>query len=252
MPPAFEFIARRLAGCFLGLAAFGLPICRTAAMAQDQSAPTQTAPVLLPLMSSPSYILRAGDDLDIGFFYNPELNQHAPIRPDGRISMPLVGEVQAEGLTVQRLTEVLQVAYTPELRKVALNIQVRALPNQVIYVGGEVERPGVLALRGVPVTALQALTEAGGLKESAAHGGIVVLRKGAAGNLELHTLSLRSKKGEIAEGAQFQLQPLDVLIASESRISKLDRVMDQYVKKLTPVLLTGGFTYLFGNAVSPF
>lgn len=210
--------------------------------------PAQNPPSVPSALSQSSYVLKAGDDLEIAFFYNPELNQHALIRPDGRISMPLLGELQAEGMTVKGLTDTLQTAYEPQLKRASLNIQVRSLPNQVIFVGGEVEHPGVFALRGTSPTALQALIEAGGMKESAVHGGVTVLRKGTAGAVEMHTLSFRHRKGEVADGASFPLQPLDVLIVSESRISKIDRVMDQYVKRLSPVLLTGGFTYLFGNA----
>jgi protein involved in polysaccharide export with SLBB domain len=200
--------------------------------------------------SGGNYLLHAGDDLEITFFYNPELNQHAAVRPDGRISMPLIGDVQAEGLTVPKLTEVLEAAYNPELKRSNLSIQLRATPNQVYYVGGEVTRPGVLPLRGATVTALQAIIEAGGLKDSAAQGGISILRRSPSGAIELHTIALKSKKGVISESAQFELQPLDVLIVSETRINKLDRMMEQYVKRLSPVLMTGGFTYLFGSTTT--
>jgi protein involved in polysaccharide export with SLBB domain len=236
----------RLAGTLLGIAAAISPICillPTPAMVAQQS------PAAFPPPSREPYVLKAGDDLEITFFYNPELNQHAPIRPDGRISMPLLGELQAEGLTVQKLTDVLTAAYETQLRKTSLNIQVRSSPSQVIFVGGEVEHPGVFALQGTAPSALQAVVEAGGMKESASHGGVVVLRKGAQGTIEMHRLSFKTHNGE-TESASFQLQPLDVLIVSESRISKIDRVMDQYVKRLSPILMTGGFTYLFGNATT--
>ncbi len=209
------------------------------------------APAISPVTQpSAGYALQDGDDLEITFPYNPELNQHAPIRPDGRISMPLIGEVEVQGRTIAELTHELEKAYASELKRISLNVQVRSLPNQVYFVGGEVSRPGVLPLRGAGVTALQGIIEAGGLKQTAVRGNVILLRRGTDGKPEVHTLLLQAKKGEISEAAKFEMQPLDVLIVSETRISRLDRVVDQYVKQLSPVLLTGGFTYLFGNTVT--
>jgi polysaccharide export outer membrane protein len=219
--------------------------CCTQKLPAQTSGTSITAPA-----SDATYVLCAGDDIEVTFFYNPELNQHSPIRPDGRISMPLIGEVQAQGLSVQRFTDVLKAAYAPELKRVSLNVQLHTLPNQVYYVGGEVARPGVQPLRGAAVSALQALIEAGGLRESAAHATVIVLRKGASGNVEVHSIALQANKGMPSATALFTLQPLDVLMISESRINKMDRFIDQYVRRLSPALLTGGFTYLFGNTIS--
>jgi len=193
------------------------------------------------------YILKPGDDLQIDFFYNPELSQHAVIRPDGRISMPLLGEVHAAGATVSRLTQTLEGSYKEQLKRASINIQVRSFANQVYFVGGEVAHPGTLPMRGPNVTALQAIIEAGGLKESAAHSNVFILRRGVTGSMENYRVGLKGKKDALSESATFELQPLDVVIVTESGISRIDRVMEQYVKKLSPVLLTGGFTYLFNS-----
>lgn len=198
------------------------------------------------------YILKPGDELEIDFFYNPELNQRVVVRPDGRISMPLLGEIHAAGTTVSHLTQTLESSYKDQLKQASIIVQVRTFASQIYFVGGEVSRPGTLPLRGPNVTALQAIIEAGGFKESASHGNIFIFRRGATGKMENYHVSLKNTKNDISESATFELQPMDVVIVTESGISKLDRVMDQYVKRLSPVLLTGGFTYLFGaNGIIP-
>lgn len=240
---------RMQAGMFPGAMLLFSCVCVSGLNASAQTGSTSNAPAT-QAHRSPPYVMHSGDDLDIVFAYNPELNQHAPVRPDGRISMPLLGELQAEGLTVQQFTEQLDAAYASQLKRTSISVQIRAFPNQVFYVGGEVQRPGVLAFRGQNTSALQAITEAGGVKESAATGSVLVLRKALDGTIEVHQLSLKADKGQVSSSARFSLQPLDVLLITESRISKIDRFIDQYTRRLSPVLLTGGFTYLFGNTVS--
>jgi|HubBroStandDraft_1064217.scaffolds.fasta_scaffold151320_2 polysaccharide export outer membrane protein len=204
-------------------------------------------PTVVPATVAP-YLLRPGDEIEIMFFYNPELNQHATIRPDGRISMPLLGEFEVAGRTVGDLTKELEKAYQSELKHASIYIQVRSFTDQMIFVGGEVVRPGALPLLRRSTSAMEAIFLAGGLKDSAARGSIFVLRRGPEGKVESFRVAMGVKKDRIPESANFQLQPLDVVIVAESGISRLDRVVDNYVRKLSPVLLTGGFTYLFGPA----
>jgi polysaccharide biosynthesis/export protein len=225
---------------------FALPGIATFGNGQQSSAPA--VQVAQPDHSTP-YFLKPGDDLQIDFFYNPELNQHAIIRPDGQISMPLLGEVHAAGTTVSTLTKQLELAYKDQVKRSNINIQVRSFANQIYFVGGEVSRPGTLPMRGPNVTALQAIVEAGGLKDTAAKGSVFIFRRTDQGRIENYRISLKGDKARMPESATFELQPLDVVIVAESGISKLDRVIDQYVKKLSPVLLTGGFTYLFNSNV---
>ena len=75
-----------------------------------------------------------GDQLDIKFFYNPELNEAVTLRPEGKISLQLVDEVQAAGLPPAELDARLTEAYSRELKKPMVSVIVRSFKGQRIYV----------------------------------------------------------------------------------------------------------------------
>lgn len=195
-----------------------------------------------------SYSLNPGDTVEIKFITNPELNELVQVRPDGRISMPLVGELLVAHTTVAELATRLSTAYSEILRTPSVTIQVREFANRRVFVGGEVNRPGMLPLTGRQ-TALSAVMEAGGFRPSAARDEVLVIRRGTEDEPRLLRLALKNKDGQAAEAANFALQPLDVVLVTESGIARADRAVDQYVRQLIPLSLTGGFSWLFGPAL---
>ena len=102
------------------------------------------------------YRLNPGDVIEIRFFFNPELNEHVQIRPDGSISMQLIDDIKAEGLSVAEIVEVLKTHYAALLTTPEISVQVREFANQKIYMTGEVVRPGVIPIRG-RLTILEAM-----------------------------------------------------------------------------------------------
>ena len=219
------------------------------AAAQQPAAEGATAPAAVErTFDDSAYRLSPGDVLDIKFMHNPELNEQVQVRPDGFISMPFVGELNVGSITVGELIAMLTKSYAATLRRPAFTIQIRTFANRRIYVGGEVARPGMLQL-GSRETALDAVTEAGGLKVSANRDELIVLRRGDGDAPRVIHLSLKSKHGAAADASAFTLQPLDVVLVNESGVSKAGRAVDQYVRQLSPVLLTAGFSYLFGGGL---
>ena len=107
------------------------------------------------------YYLRAGDILEIKFFTTPELNQTITIRPDGKISLQLIDEVKAEGLTCHELDKFLTKEYEKQLIRTSITVIARGSEGQKIYVGGEVPSPRELIMDGKQ-NALQAIFRAGG------------------------------------------------------------------------------------------
>ena len=127
------------------------------------------------------YVIQPGDQLDIKFFYNPEINETVTVRPDGKISLQLVDEVQAAGLKPSQLDDSLTQKYSHELKKPMITVIVKSFEGQRIYVGGEVNRQGLIKLTG-GMTPLQAVLDAGGFKETAKPEGAIVIRKGPGMN----------------------------------------------------------------------
>lgn len=114
----------------------------------------------------PNYIIGAQDVLDISVWKEPELTRSVPVRPDGKISMPLLNDVQAAGITPTQLA----MRITNDLKKFVTNPQVTIIVTQInsqrIYILGEVSRAGAYPL--LPqMTMLQALSSAGGFTQFA-------------------------------------------------------------------------------------
>ena len=190
------------------------------------------------------YRLQPGDELDIRFYYNPELSTSVLIRPDGRISLPLANEIQAAGLTPAQLGQRLRSAYEQELRRPELTVIVRSFNSQKVFVGGEVASPGVVQALG-PLTVLQSVTQAGGFKETARVNEVLVIRRDPAAQ---DPIVIPVDIGAVVDGSQtnqdIALMPFDVVYVPKSPIANVNKFVDQYIRQNIPFGF--GLTYGFG------
>ena len=216
--------------------------------ASAQTEPSVRAAAVPPVTDADdgAYLLNPGDTIEIKFMQNAELNELVQIRPDGRISMPLVGELLVARTTIAELSQRLATAYVEILRTPSVTIQVREFANRRVFVGGEVGRPGVLPLVGRQ-TALTAIMEAGGFRTSAARDEVLVIRRGSEDEPRLLWVSLKNAPGKASEAARFALEPLDVVLVTESGVARTGRAIDQYVRQMIPVTLTGGLSWIIGS-----
>ena len=145
---------------------------------QDSLRPT-TRPVLKAYQQFPPvlpYVLQPGDVVDIKFYYQTTLNQSVTVRPDGKISLPLVDDIQAAGRTLPQLDQDLTNLYLQKIRDPELTVILTQATGQRIYVGGEVSAPGTFVLSG-SVSAIQAIMQAGGHRKTGHMESVVVLRR---------------------------------------------------------------------------
>ena len=173
------------------------------------------------------YSIAPGDELDIKFFYNPELNETITVRPDGLISLQLIDEIQAAGLEPAKLDQKLTDLYSRELRKPVLTVIVRSFSRQRIYVGGEVTTPGLIELPA-GMTALQAIFQSGGFRETADPAETLVIRKGENNEpipLRIDLAALMGANG----GNDFQLRPDDIVYVPKSAIANANKFIDEYI-----------------------
>lgn len=126
--------------------------------------------------ASQAYIIGPEDVLTISVWKEEGLSRQVRVRPDGRISFPLVGDLQAAGLTAAALQVELTSRLTSFLTGPAVTVIVDEINSYKVYVVGEVERPGLLPVKA-PVTVLQALAMAGGLRPFADGGNMVLVRQ---------------------------------------------------------------------------
>ncbi|MFC1830692.1 polysaccharide biosynthesis/export family protein [Thermodesulfobacteriota bacterium] len=123
-----------------------------------------------------SYRIQPGDQLEVKFYYNSDLNASVVVRSDGKIALQLVGEVQAAGLTLTELDEALTQSYGHELLNPEITININDPQGLRIYVGGEVHKQGFIGFRN-NMTPLQAVLNAGGFKENADPRSTLIIRK---------------------------------------------------------------------------
>ena len=194
------------------------------------------------------YLLQRGDVLDIKFFYNSELNETVPIRPDGRISLPLVNDVQAAGRTPADLRVELMKIYAGTLREPEVAVIVKEFSPRRIYVGGEVTTPSLLRVPG-QITLLQAIFEAGGVRRSGKTDSIVVLRYQGTTQPQFIKVDLTSAFEQGSQGSDSALQASDIVWVPKTKIAKMDDFVDQYIRQLIPIPLTVGVSYIFGGWV---
>jgi protein involved in polysaccharide export with SLBB domain len=194
------------------------------------------------------YRLEAGDTIEIRFYYTPELNDRIQIRPDGHISLGLTGQVLAAGKTVPELVTHLEGRYSKTLKNPAISVQVVGFANRKIFVGGEVVRPGLIDLVGEQ-TVLGAILASGGLMKSAKRSHVLLIRRSSTGVPETLRLAMETSGKTTSQIASMQLRPFDVVLVTESGISRVNRAVDQYVFKFIPAQLSMGFTYLLNGGV---
>jgi polysaccharide export outer membrane protein len=143
------------------------------------------------------YRIGKEDVLEVVVWHEPELTRVVPVRPDGKISLPLAGEMEAAGKTPAELQAGLTKALGPFIQDAAVAVLVREINGPRVYVLGEVTRPGGFPLRG-PMTVVQAIALAGGRTEFA-KGDVHWLREKAEGKTDRVELSFDELvKGEAA------------------------------------------------------
>ncbi len=185
---------------------------------EAKSAP---APKPLPLPSSApagktkanvrqDYAIGAGDVLEISVWQDTSLTKTVVVRPDGKVSFPLAGELDAAGNTVVQLKEALARKLTPYVTDLVLSVEVKQINSMVIYVIGRVNSPGRFALTG-NVNVLQALSIAGGFNPFASKDRVRIFRQNGDG-----TEVMPFRYSDVAEGknleANIVLQRGDVIV----------------------------------------
>jgi polysaccharide export outer membrane protein len=162
-------------------------------------------------MVDPGYKLRAGDVVAVSVWQEPGLEQLVLVRPDGGISFPLAGDLQAEGLTVEQLSASIKKKLTRFIPDPVVTVTLQEIPGNKIYVLGRVNEPGEFPIISRDVTVMQALSMAGGLTPFAKERDIRVLRQ-VDGKEQSYPFDYRKAvRGEGAEQA-IRLQPGDVVI----------------------------------------
>ena len=148
----------------------------TPAQTQKPQGSTNQSSAVPPAATLPSdYVIGVEDVLGVIFWREKEMSADVIVRPDGKISLPMLNDVHAAGLTPEQLADVVAEAGSKLVRDAGATVIVREIRSRKIYIIGEVGRPGTFQL-GSEMTVLQALGEAGGFIEGANKGNVIIVR----------------------------------------------------------------------------
>jgi protein involved in polysaccharide export with SLBB domain len=205
-----------------------------APLAEIQRAPVEQAQM--------DYRIGLGDELEIKFFFTPELNDRVTVRPDGKISLMFAQNIHAEGMTVEELATSIKVVCAPFVKQLDLVVIVRGFGSQKAYVGGEVAHPGSVNLTGNE-TVMQVLSGVGWITPAAKAEQVVLVRRDENKHEKLYLVNV----DEVARGVNMSQNVIvragDLILVPPSDIVSADRWVDQNIRQLLPVTLGAGVTY---------
>jgi polysaccharide export outer membrane protein len=179
-----------------------------------QSLPPAAAAAAAPRATDPvlpaGYLIGTDDVLSIVFWKDKDMSADAQVRPDGRIALPLINEVQAAGLTPEQLREKIVEESKKYMEDASVTVVVRQINSRKAFITGEVYKPGTYPLTS-PTTVMQLIAMAGGLREYADSKKIVIMRTENG-----QPVSLKFNYRDVIEGKNLhqniQLKPGDTVV----------------------------------------
>jgi polysaccharide export outer membrane protein len=211
----------KCATAILLCAALATPLgsARSEQAVENTAAVSQPSNQAAEMRSPPAggdYVIGPGDQLRIFVLQNPELSAEVPVRPDGRISTPLVNDMTAAGRTPSELAHELETRLSDYVRNPVVNVIVTRPTSAFsqVKVVGQAVNPKAIPYRA-GLTVLDVLIEVGGLSQFAAGNRAKIIRteKGSAQVIKIRLLDLLNK-GDISQN--LPMQPGDVLVIPES------------------------------------
>lgn len=195
----------------------------------------QDVPVMTAAGNFPEqvYRLEPGDTVLIRYVFHPEMRQEDIVRPDGKISANLVGEIAVAGMTTKELEAYLMTATAEQLRNPEVVVSVSKFAEKQVYVGGEVFRPGNLTYRK-GLTPLQAVIAAGGFREGARVDSVVLVRLAGRDQVIARKVNLEEV---VADGSRelAVLAPNDIVYVPRSQIANANLWVRQHITDLIPL-----------------
>ncbi|MBL8258937.1 MAG: polysaccharide biosynthesis/export family protein [Candidatus Competibacteraceae bacterium] len=195
----------------------------------------------------PQYGFIPGDELDVKLIYNPEFSDRVIVAPDGLIHLSLIGPVQVLNRAPGDIAEELRQRYAAEFRHPEAVVVPRMFSSEIIYVGGEVQRAGVLKLAH-RMGVLEGVMEAGGFRETARPDRVILIRRTLQDKPMLKVVNVR----KILEGGEEKDVPLrrfDVIFVPRSDLAEINLWLQQLV--YNNLALSSGFSYTINRDVRP-
>jgi polysaccharide export outer membrane protein len=191
----------------------GLSVVLTAP-ASSQAAQTNTAPSTAepkaPVSTGTGYVIGAQDVLSVVFWRDKDMSADVVVRPDGNISLPLLNEIPAAGLTPEQLRARLTEAAAKFVEDPTATVVVKEIHSRNVYITGNVAKPATYSLMG-DMTVLQLIAMAGGLQEYAGAKSIVIIRA-EGGRQQYHNFNYKDVVKQKHVEQNIVLKPGDTVV----------------------------------------
>ncbi len=173
-----------------------------------------------------AYRIQNGDKLSVKFFTNPDLNEQSiTVRPDGRITLQIINDVKAEGLTVVELRSALEKAYDEVLLQPIITVSVIEFLAPHIFISGQIVKPGKYDLREAK-TLMQAVFLAGGFTRDGNKKMVIHARPDGRGEWRIQAANVMGILNQKGTQKDIELRSGDYIYVPESRIAKFSRAVD--------------------------
>ena len=188
------------------------PLGARAEQATGSASPPYTTPIAatgVPTVT-PSYVIGPEDVLQVTFWRDADMSGEVVVRPDGKISLPLLNDVQAAGLTPEQLRARITERARNYVDTPNATVVVKTINSRKVFITGAIEKPGVYPLTG-GMTVLQLIATAGGLKEYAKSDEVRVIR-----NVNGQDVRFEFNYGRVVSGRNLkqniELKPSDTVV----------------------------------------
>jgi len=181
-----------------------------------------------------AYRLEPGDAIQIRYMHHPEMAQDDVIPPDARINAKLVGEIEVGGLTTDELEQLLAKRASEHLKDPQVVVSVTRFSEKLVYVGGEVIRPGTMLYRR-GLTPLQAVAASGGFRDTARTDSVILVRSsGSEANFIARKLNLEQV---VRDGVRepLPLAPRDIIFVPRTEVTDANIWVRQHITDMVPL-----------------
>lgn len=196
--------------------------------------PVQTVPIDHVLVQSTPfenerYEVQVGDDMTVRFYYNPQLDEDVRVRPDGSISLSLIGEMPAAGKTVEKLSWDLTQAYAKFLLKPNANVVMRRFANARAFFEGEVIHPGIVDMNTGPQTVTQGISSSGGITPGGSLTDVVLVRRLPNTEPMVVKLNILAALNGTDTKQDVRLMPNDVIYIPRSGLANTNLAIQEFL-----------------------
>jgi polysaccharide export outer membrane protein len=195
-------------------------------------------PDLPPGKSEPmlqtTYLIQPGDQLDVKFVKNPELDEQPTVSPDGRISMLFAPNLEVAGHSTEEARQAIAQAYAKELKDPGTSVAIHGAVTWHVFVAGEVKLPGELLGTGPLPSLTQAIARAGGVLDSGDPTKVVVMRHMTDQEKKAFLANYSAAARGERPADDIQLAAYDVLFVPKTGVADVYTAYNQYFKQFLP------------------